>query len=207
MPKAQRGRQEPTFIEQARRRQIIEAAIEVLAASGYEYASLERIALRAGISRGLISYHFAGRDELMAAVVARAYEDGAAYMGPRIKAAKTPTEMLLAYLQTNVEFMRDHRNQMLALLAVRRAGNPAALRRSLSGLGQALGPIEKILRWGQEAGDFRDFDPHVMAMAIRNVIDGLPHHMGADPHLDLDACAREIIGLFSVGIRKMGRRK
>ena len=108
MPKAQRGRQEPTFIEQARRRQIIEAAIEVLAASGYEYASLERIALRAGISRGLISYHFAGRDELMAAVVARAYEDGAAYMGPRIKAAKTPTEMLLAYTRAADELRQAY---------------------------------------------------------------------------------------------------
>ncbi|TAN31621.1 TetR family transcriptional regulator [bacterium] len=45
-----------------RRPQIVEAAIEVLAHAEYAPASLEQIALRAGRSRGLTAYHFAGRD-------------------------------------------------------------------------------------------------------------------------------------------------
>ena len=203
MPKSTRHRQEGrTFIEEARRRQIVDAAIEVIAESGYAQASLERIALRAGISRGLISYHFAGRDDLMAAVVARAYEDGSAFMRPRIEAATKPAEMLRAYVQSNLEYMRDHREQLLALLAVRRAGKTAGLRRSLTGLDQALGPIEGILRWGQREGVFRDFDAHVMAMTIRNVIDGIPHYMDVDPDMDLDACAREILTTLSLATRK-----
>jgi AcrR family transcriptional regulator len=203
VPKTKRLRQEGrTFIEEARRRQIVDAAIEVIAESGYAQASLERIALRAGISRGLISYHFAGRDDLMAAVVATAHEDGVGFMRPRIEAATTPTEMLRAYVQSNLEYMRDHRDQLLALVAVRRGGNVAGLRRSLAGLAQALAPIEKILRWGQQVGEFRDFDPHVMAIAIRNVIDGIPHYMGVDPDLDLDVCAREIVTTLSLATRR-----
>jgi AcrR family transcriptional regulator len=203
MPKSGRLRQEGrTFIEEARRRQIVDAAIEVIAEWGYAQASLERIALRAGISRGLISYHFAGRDDLMAAVVARACEDGAAFMRPRIEAATTPAETLRAYVQSNLEYMRDHREQLLALLAVRRAGDAADLRRSRAGVEQALGPLEGILRWGQREGVFRDFDARVMAITIRNVIDGIPHHMDADPDLDLDTCAREICTTLSIATRK-----
>lgn len=203
MPKIKRSRQErPTFIEEARRRQIVEAAIDVIAEAGYAQATLERIALRASISRGLISYHFEGRDDLMAAVVAKAYEDGVAYMGPRIAAAKTPTAMLRAYLESNLGYLRDHRKELLALLAVRRGGSSAGLRRSLAGLAQALAPLERILRWGQKAGEFRDFDVHAMAIAIRNVIDGLPHYMGADPDLDLDRCAAEVMTLFSLATRR-----
>jgi AcrR family transcriptional regulator len=64
-----------SFIEQARRRQIVQAAIDVIAERGYAGASLEQIALKAGISRGLISYHFAGRDDLIAAVVASIFTE------------------------------------------------------------------------------------------------------------------------------------
>ncbi|HKX10569.1 MAG TPA: helix-turn-helix domain-containing protein [Stellaceae bacterium] len=203
MPESKRLRQDGrTFIEQARRRQIVEAAIEVLAEAGYAQTSLERIALRAGISRGLISYHFAGRDDLMAEVIAKAYKEGTAYMRPRLEAATTPAEALHEYVRSNLEFMRDHRMHLLALLAIRRGGNPAGLRESMSGLGAALGPIERILRWGQEQGAFQTFDPHVMAIGLRNVIDGLPHYMGAEPDLDLDACLREVTALFSRAVEK-----
>jgi hypothetical protein len=40
--------------------------------------------------------------------------------------------------------------------------------------------------------------PRVMAIAIRNVIDGVPRHMAANPDLDMDACTREIVTMFSL---------
>ena len=73
---------ERTFIETARRAQIVAAAIDTLAEVGYARASLGRIAQRIGISRGLISYHFAGKDELMTEVVREVLEQGTAYMNP-----------------------------------------------------------------------------------------------------------------------------
>src|SRR6202453_4771003 len=48
---------ERTFIETARRAQIVAAAIDTIAELGYAQASFARIADRVGISRGLISYH------------------------------------------------------------------------------------------------------------------------------------------------------
>jgi AcrR family transcriptional regulator len=199
MPKSKRLRQDtPTFIEAARRRQMVEAAIEVLAEAGYAQATLERIAQRAGISRGLISYHFADRDELMAAVFAKAYEEGVAYMGTRIAAAKTPAAMLRAYVESNLDYLRDHRNEVLAMVAVRRGGNLAGLGRSLAGLAQGRAQLEQILHEGQRAGEFRDFDVHAMAIAIRNIIDGLPNHIGAEPDLDLDRFASEVLTLVSL---------
>src|SRR5699024_12126000 len=52
----------------ARRTQIITATIDVIADEGYGRASFSRIAERAGLSSTrLISYHFAGKDELIAA--------------------------------------------------------------------------------------------------------------------------------------------
>jgi TetR/AcrR family transcriptional regulator, fatty acid metabolism regulator protein len=196
------GQEGRTFIEEARRRQIVEAAIEVIADGGYAQASMERIALRAGVSRGLISYHFAGRDDLMAAVVAKDFTEGAAFMRSRVEAASTPSDVLSTYLQSNVEYMRDHRSELIAVVEIGRSGNRVGLRERMDDLAHAVVALERVLRWGQEEGEFRDFDPHVMAVAIRSVIDTLPHHMRADPDLDLDVCAREIVTMFALATRK-----
>jgi AcrR family transcriptional regulator len=58
------GQRNQTFIEAARRAQIVTAAIETIAGLGYGQASLARIAERAGTSKGVISYHFPGKDDL-----------------------------------------------------------------------------------------------------------------------------------------------
>ncbi|MDY0395687.1 TetR family transcriptional regulator [Virgibacillus halophilus] len=54
-----------SFIAEARREQIIKAAIEVLKEVGYVSTSLAKIAKQANISTGLISYHFSGKEDLM----------------------------------------------------------------------------------------------------------------------------------------------
>src|SRR3984885_6872427 len=85
---------ERTFIETARRAQIVASAIDTIADAGYAGASFARIAERLGISRGLISYHFAGKDDLLKQVVRDVIEKGMAYMRPRILAGSTGPGML-----------------------------------------------------------------------------------------------------------------
>ncbi|CAM4303409.1 TetR family transcriptional regulator [Nocardiopsis rhodophaea] len=80
----QGGQQERSFIEKARRAQIIEAAVAVIAEVGFAKASLARIAQHAGISKGVISYHFAGKDELIEQVVEQIYLSATDYVVPRI---------------------------------------------------------------------------------------------------------------------------
>ena len=78
------GQDERSFIENARRAQIIECAINAIAELGYANASLAEIAKRAGVSKGVISYHFDGKRELMQQVINTVIEKAAAVMLPRI---------------------------------------------------------------------------------------------------------------------------
>ena len=52
------------------------AAIDTIAEVGYANASLARIAVRLGISKGVISYHFAGKDDLIAEIVSQVLATG-----------------------------------------------------------------------------------------------------------------------------------
>src|SRR5579863_5335168 len=115
-----------SFVSSARRAQIVEAAIETVAEVGYANASLSRIAVRLSISKGVISYHFAGKDDLIAEIVSQVLQRARAYMQPRIEAQTTGPEMLRAYIESNLEFMRDNPGQLRALLA------PAMVARTIS---------------------------------------------------------------------------
>ena len=185
-----------SFVTSARRAQIVDAAIETLAEVGYANASLSRIAVRLGISKGVISYHFAGKDDLIAEIVSQVLERARAYMQPRIEAQTTGPEMLRAYIESNLGFIRDNPKQLGALIEIIRA-TIAGAKSPFSGNRDAgVHILAELLTRFQTAGDFRtDFDPNAMAIAIRAVIDVAPGRL-ADPAFDIDQYARETVTIF-----------
>src|SRR5215472_17968185 len=107
-----------TFTETARRAQIVAAAIDTIAELGYGQASLARIAETAGTSKGVILYHFGGKDELIREVVAEVVAGGVAYMEPRIDTEPTGAGKLRAYIESNLAFMRENRNHVVAIVEI-----------------------------------------------------------------------------------------
>ena len=193
------GQRDQTFIEAARRAQIVSAAIETIAGLGYGQASLARIAERAGTSKGVICYHFAGKDDLIREAAAEVLARGEAYMLPRILAESSGAGALRAYLESNLAFMREHRTDVLAFLEIFLSargddGSPLVDGSALEAMVTAL---EQLLARFQAAGEFRaDFDPRVMAVAIRGAIDAVGRQLATDPDIDLDDYGRELARLF-----------
>src|ERR1700733_12717099 len=97
------GQKARSFIEEARRAQIVTAAIEVIAEVGYAKASLAAIAVRAGISKGVISYHFSGKDELMVVIVETIYGQAAAHILARMQGMATAGDLVRAHVQAAAE--------------------------------------------------------------------------------------------------------
>lgn len=199
---ARRG--QPTFIEQARRAQIVAAAIDVIAEDGYARASFARIAKRAGLSStGLISYHFKTRKNLDRAVVEEIYNRLGRHMGEAMAGVPGPQEALVAYIEGLTGFMRVDPHALPAMLGVVMHGGVEYDGTSEQ---EATSELIDILRWGQDEGVFRDFDLRVMATTIQRSLDGIPLVQAADPDpdLDLDHYARELVELFTLATRKQG---
>lgn len=194
-----------TFIETARRAQIVAGAIDTIAEFGYARASLGRIASRIGISRGLISYHFAGKEELIEEIVREVIDQGKAYMQPRILEQETGRGMLRAYIESNLAFMREHPNHLIAIVEIARNGTTIDGKRRFYGDGdidQAVRELTQLLERLQAEGELRaDFDPHVIAIAVRAAIDAIPPRLALDRQLDIDTYAREIANLFDQATR------
>ena len=196
---------ERTFIENSRRQQIVAAAIDTIAEVGFAQASLARIAERIGISKGVISYHFAGKDDLIRQVVIEVVEAGRAYISPRVLAESAGPATLRAYIESNLTFMREHRNAMVAIVDIARNGGvTTGGRRRVDGrdIDVAVHQLSELLARLQTEAKLRsDFDPGVMAVAIRATIDSVPYRLVLDPHLDLDNYAKEIADIFDLATR------
>jgi AcrR family transcriptional regulator len=188
-----------TVTEDARRKQIVAAAIETIAEVGYAKASFARIAERAGLSStGLISYHFANKSELIEQAALSVIGQIGGFVHERVAAASTPQEWLRAYILGTTEFIGKNRVPMKALLEIFLNG---ALGYDESDEQRVLSPLEQMLTDGQRSGDFRDFDVRVMATAIQRAVDGLPFLLQAHPDIDTERYGEEIATAFDLATR------
>ena len=150
------------------------ASIETIAELGYGQASLARIAEAAGTSKGVIIYHFGSRDELIKELLEELIGRASAYMRPRIEAEQTGAGMLRAFIESNLAFMAENRNHVAATVEIALNARAADGSRVF---GQrfndaAVAAVTEMLTHFQGTGEFRaDFDPHVMALAVRAAID------------------------------------
>jgi AcrR family transcriptional regulator len=76
------------------RERILAAALTVFAEKGYHNATISEITARAGVSRGLLTYYFAGKQQLVHELLSR-YLDGVAEL---TNVTGTPDEQLAAII-------------------------------------------------------------------------------------------------------------
>lgn len=175
-----------TFTEDARRRQIIDCTIELVAQRGPAAASLSAIAARAGISKAAVLYHFASKDAVLDATMSHVLTSYVAAVGEQVDAADGPEGMLVAYLRGTIAYMRDHPAQVRVLVEglVR---DPAVA--AQPGRWQS---VAGILEQGQAAGAFRRFDTRTLALVINGALDAVVAEWIGSPDLDLDTAAAEL---------------
>lgn len=193
-----------SFIEEARRKQIIDTAIETIAEQGYDKASLAEIARAAGISKGVISYHFAGKDELVEEILSFLLREPAAFIKQRVDACERAIDKLDAYIRANFEFMREHRVGYVALVDLWNSRSVSAGNNKFDH--EAYEPsrhyLMRILEQGQTSGAFREMPLRTMASLIQASIDGVMlQWVFHEDAIDLDEACDEITEMIRTHVR------
>src|ERR1700722_10914563 len=192
-----------SFIERARREQIVDAAIDVLCESVFPPASPGAIAERIGVSKGVLSYHFAGKSELLREVIGHVLTEAAAYMTPRVAAATSYVEALRIYVTSNLDFIGAHRREIIAFTEIVNGMPPGGsdppphlqVHRS------AVEDLTRLFEAGQAAGEFGQFSASVTAVSLRASVDAISGLLRADPAMDVDAYGAQLLGLFERAVR------
>src|SRR6185437_5148749 len=94
-----------TFTQTARRAQLVSCAIDALAEVGYQQTTVAEVARRAGVSKGVVTYYFPARDDLVWAVVAAVFASVGEQVGRRLEDVP-PRGFVATYLEAWVDYYR-----------------------------------------------------------------------------------------------------
>ncbi|MER5970174.1 TetR/AcrR family transcriptional regulator [Streptomyces sp. NPDC002055] len=184
----------PTFTELARRQQIIECTIDLISTRGFPATSLSAIAEEAGISKAAVLYHFASKDNLTRDTLSYVLGQFTRYVNECLARQADPRAAVMAYVRAMISYQQANRRHVRVITEMllddaggTRLKTPGS--HDTAGRWQALADL---LAQGQRAGQFREFAPQVVALAIGGAIDGVVAHWLSDPGLDLDAAADEL---------------
>ncbi|WP_158814128.1 TetR/AcrR family transcriptional regulator [Methylocapsa sp. S129] len=193
-----------SFAEAARRAQIVDCAIDAIAEMGFAKASVDQIAKLAGVSKGVITYHFPKKQEIVDAIIEKVMAAGRAYMEPRILAETSAAGRLRVYIESDLAFIGAYRKPLIALveIAMNARRDDGGLVIGPDSLAQRAASLEELLRAGQRSGEFRRFNTRVMALTIIQAIDGVPPLLAREPNRDLKLHAKELATIFALATRR-----
>lgn len=197
-----------SFIEQTRRKQIIEATIACAAEDGYSGVSIAKVAQSAKISKSVVLYYFDGKDELLTATAQMILDELGRFILPKLEAQESARGQLRAYIQAEFSFLELHRSRLLAISSI------LANHRNSRGELQLQKEAEKvnlrvwseILQRGQANGEFRPFAIKPMAVMLMNAINGALAQWVAEPSTSLSSYADELVTIFDLATRNGGRQ-
>ena len=155
-----------------RREQLAQAALELIAAHGLNRLSVARVARRVGLVPSAIYRHFAGKDDLLDAVIALIGErlhrnvEQAQEKGP--DALGRLHHLLLAH----VRVIRENRGILRLVFADElHRGRPESKARIHDMIGSYLKRVAAIVSQGQQDGSIRqDLDPATAAVMFLGLI-------------------------------------
>lgn len=194
----------PTFIGRARREQLIEATIAVVAEQGYTGASLAKVAKHASVSKSVVLYHFRNKNELVEATVRQIYEEIWNFVRPYFDAQTSARGQLAAFIESEFAYMQDHRDRLLTLsyLLLNHRDSTGTLSLMYRGESELMAALSGVLEYGQANGEFRAFAIQPMATTLTHAINGALRQWLSDPGLNLTEYARELVTLFELATCK-----
>lgn len=157
-----------------RRIEILEATCDVVIERGFAGTRVADVAKRLGVSNSLIHYHFASKEELLAAAFEHYARKDLGEMQTDSEAAPTAAAKLWRLIESYVPEGSDDVEWMLWIDAWGEAlRNPKMKPISQDLDEQSIAVFEKVLRTGNESGEFHCVNPRESATRISGLIDGL----------------------------------
>ncbi len=142
---------------QEREELILQASEEVLLEKGYQDASMDEIAARVGIAKGTLYLHFAGKEDLVIALLEREIQAFLTVIENVVSSQATPRVKLETILHSMYTGLLGKRFQLLSSLAEsmdihkQLTEKRDKLRNSRQGIADA---ITQLLEQGKAAGEF-----------------------------------------------------
>jgi AcrR family transcriptional regulator len=183
---------------------IAQAAKEVFAESGYQGATLEEIAQRAGMSKATIYIYYKNKDDLFLQVVEELVNTAMAIAAQEATTAQPPVEKLSAMVRRKMEFYERERdffriylNEKHGLEVAPKDPHKRALREMYL---QGIQTLAKVIQEGIDAGVLRAIDSRRLAFFLQEMMNTVHvHRIQGKAKTSVDEDVELLLDLFLHG--------
>jgi TetR/AcrR family transcriptional repressor of bet genes len=161
--------------KETRRQQLIEATIDSLAKRGYAETTMADVADGAGLSRGIVNFHFESKEKLLVATLQYMADEYAAHWRAALqKAASDPASQLGVVVAADFDRSICNRRKLAAWCAFWGEAKSRPTYQALCGARDAAyqNVIIELCRKLKLDGGY-DFDPEATALALSAMLEGL----------------------------------
>jgi AcrR family transcriptional regulator len=174
---------------------ITDVAVRVFLERGYDGSSIEQVARAAGITKSSIYYHVAGKEELLARGVGRAFDALFAALNEPGATTGAHADRLRHAIQRTIEVTVQRMPEVALLVRVR--GNTAAERRVLERRREFDHLIAQIVAEAARAGAIRaDIQPRLATRLIWGMLNSITEWYRPDGELSARDIADAVFKLI-----------
>ena len=177
----------------ARRDQLIDLTISLIAERGLAGTTLSRIAAAAGVTNAAVLYFFKTKDAVIQAACERAVALTVAAIQDAVEQAPSPRAAIDAYVRALVKHLSAHPEHVSVLVEMGRSGGAGEERR--------WPPVAQLIEAAQRDGDIRPLDARTASISLLGAVDGMFAEALTDPSYDLAAATDTVLELFDRAVR------
>jgi AcrR family transcriptional regulator len=178
-----------------RERQIVELAEDLFSERGYQGASMDELARRAGVTKPVVYELFGSKDGLFRACLERSAERLATVVAEAVRAEDDPEKKVRAGGLAFLRFASDHRVAWELMMEGRFSDAAAGVRRR-----QAALVLELLSEMVPAGVDRRELE--VAAHAVNSAYEGVAHWMWEHPDVPPEQLADWTVELLLPGLRR-----
>ncbi|MCZ8547345.1 transcriptional regulator BetI [Mesorhizobium qingshengii] len=161
--------------KEVRQLQLIEATIDSLAKRGYSETTMADVADGAGLSRGIVNFHFESKEKLLIATLQHMYDEYSAHWRNALqKAGDDPAHQLQALVAADFDRSICNKRKLAAWCAFWGEAKSRPTYQALSSARDAVYQtifIDLCATLRQSSG--YAYEPQVMALALSAMLEGL----------------------------------
>ena len=187
-------------LESDKARRIVEAMRMSVAEVGISDSTFDRVAAKAGVSRGLLHYYFGTKERLLVEVIRRDTEYRIDRLGSAMRAAGSVDEIIASLIGMFADTIERQRGYvyMVSELFVAGRSNPEIQAELGSLYARARAEIAEILRAKEREGVVKlRFDAESVLTIMFATGDGAVIQVLTDPTLDQIAAAQASYGVYN----------
>lgn len=173
----------PTFIEEARRRQIIDAARKVFLATGFEKSTIMQIAEAIEVSKGVILYHFGSKSDLGKAVLEETLASYGEHITQELAKIDSATDKVLAFPVICANYFESRQDEFTLYIDALGSFGEVAEKRSYMAQSNNVqrNYLVRLINNAKRDGAFSGVSAKPLADMIQAFVDGINSQYCADP--------------------------